>query len=697
MSRSSEPLALPAAQLQALVGSALDATRAVSGADYCAFSRQEPEGDRSVVISGPCEAASVYDAVARFERRGRRAAGAPIVLDVHAANDARLGFLVLGFGGGDGSGAAAASTPTLQLLGRHLGVLLESYLGQAPSGEAYEALFEIGTQLQAEESHPEGVLDLIVEKARALIATDVAWLALVDDSGHRVRMAVTKGIETAAFLEIQVEVGEGLGGAALRQGEAIVVPDYRVHRHETPAFVRSTLMDEGVVSVLCVPMLREGRMVGALYVANRRRTDFAGSDTALLSALAAQASVAIENARLYQILEDQNHLLEQSFVLHRKLTDAGLRGVGLEGVGRTLAALLARTIVVEQSIALPFRACYAPPGAATNGGTAEAQRDAVIIPITAGGTELGRIAVSGDGELSELQRRALEQGATVLALELVKLRASRDVEWRLRGELLEELLEASGTLSEGLTLRSARLGVDIEHPHRVLVVQPDDDGPVEYGRLLQTVRSVVAREAIGRGGGETLAVKRGTRVVFAISDRMDDRRSAVVAAVQEAASAAGAPVSVGISALQRDFGAAFNEAVACLRMARGAGSGAKVLAYDDLGPLRFLLDAPDLENAVAVVEDKLGRFLEHDRSRRTPLLPTLRAYLDADGHQATVAERCFIHVSTLKYRVGRINELLDAPLSDPETRFDLRLAFRILDLLEALGIDVERADELDDA
>jgi sugar diacid utilization regulator len=682
-----EPLALPVAQLQAIVAASLDAARAVSGAELCAFAWHEPDGDRRLVVSGSGGSAPVLAAVERFERAGVPGDGdggadaATRVAEVHGADGGRLGLLVAAFA----DAAPDEHADMLALLAGHLGVLLDSYVRRAPTGGAYEALYEIGTQIQAEESSLEGVLDLIVAKARDLIGTDVAWLALVDETGRRVRMAVTKGINAPAFERIQVAVGEGLGGTALRHGEAIVVPDYRAHRHATPEFVRQTLLEEGIVSVICVPMLREQRMVGALYVANRRGTDFAGGDTALLSALAAQASVAIENARLYRILEDQNHMLEQSFVLHRKLTDAGLRGVGLAGVGSTLAALIERTIVVEQSIALPFRARYEPPDA--TGPTDE--EDAVVVPINAGAIELGRLAVTGKQELSELQLKALEQGATVLALELVKLRAARDVEWRLRGELLEELLEASGTLSEGLTLRSARLGVDIEHPHRVLVVQPDDDGPAEYGRLLLTVRSVVAREAVGRGGGETLAVKRGTRVVLALPDRMDDRHRAAIAAIQEAARAAGAPVSVGVSSLQRDFGTAFDEAVACLRLARGAGAAEAVLAYEDLGPLRFLLDAPDVDYAVALVRDKLGVFLEHDRTRRAPLLPTLRAYLDADGHHATVAERCFIHVSTLKYRLGRINELLEAPLSDPDTRFDLRLAFRILDLLEALGIDVD--------
>jgi GAF domain-containing protein len=52
-----------------------------------------------------------------------------------------------------------------------------------------------------------------------------------------------------------------------------------------------------LVSLICAPMLRDGRMIGALHVGNRHPTAFGETDAALLSALAAQASVAIDNAR----------------------------------------------------------------------------------------------------------------------------------------------------------------------------------------------------------------------------------------------------------------------------------------------------------------------------------------------------------------------------------------------------------------
>jgi DNA-binding PucR family transcriptional regulator len=68
-------------------------------------------------------------------------------------------------------------------------------------------------------------------------------------------------------------------------------------------------------------------------------------------------------------------------------------------------------------------------------------------------------------------------------------------------------------------------------------------------------------------------------------------------------------------------------------------------------------------------------------------METLRAYLDLGGRRALVADRCHVHVSTVKYRVGRTAALLDCSLSNPRVRFELSLGFEVLDVLSRIGID----------
>jgi DNA-binding PucR family transcriptional regulator len=107
---------------------------------------------------------------------------------------------------------------------------------------------------------------------------------------------------------------------------------------------------------------------------------------------------------------------------------------------------------------------------------------------------------------------------------------------------------------------------------------------------------------------------------------------------------------------------------------------------DRLGPLRFLLDAPDVAQVRAVVAEQLGPLVEHDG--RADLLGTLRAFVAADGNVAETARACFVHKNTLRYRLGRIAEILGRDPADPDAKFHLRMAFDLADLFAGLGIEL---------
>ena len=558
-----------------------------------------------------------------------------------------------------------------------------------PPREAYEALFRIATRLHGEDGDLDTVLELIVDQAAELLGTDLAWLALVEQDRPRLSTAVIHGFHDLAFLDLHLALGKGVGGVAVSEHRAIVISDYRSDTHDSPAKVRQTAEAEGIVSLICAPMFKDDVMVGALYVANREQTDFTEVDASLLSALAAQASVAIQNRRLYDRLSDQNDLLEHAFLIHRELTQASLEGVGLSGVGEVLARLIGHQIVIEQTVCDPslLRCPSGAPGQ-------QVPEPSITRAIVADGRHLGSVEVLGARELSPLQLKALEHGITVLALELVKRRVALEVEWRLSGELLEELLERSGPISEALTQRARRLGVEIAVPHRMLALALDGDHTSSHGNLLVLVRETVRRRGQG-SAGRSLSVKRGDEVLLALGPALEEEAVVIAKEVRDAARTQGNTIRVGIGPLRRDLRESFHSAVACLALAASSGTQGTIVEFDLLGPLRFLLDAPDTRHASAIISETLEPVQAHDAAGRSPLLPTLRAFVECDGHYVRTAQRLYIAVSTLKYRLRKLHDLLGRSPSDPDLRFQLRLAFGLLDVIEGMGhnkaSDVESA------
>lgn len=542
--------------------------------------------------------------------------------------------------------------------------------------DAFQALFEVGQAVQAENIELHRVLDLVVNRTSELLHADLAWVALLEDDDS-VTVGDSCGAMHPEFDEMTVSMGTGLGGLALRERQTIVVENYADFTEGTPEFVHNTVLAEGVTSVMCAPMLRGPTMVGALYAANRRRTRFRPEHISLLSTLATQVSSAIRHAQMFEELEARNDLLERSFGVHRELTAVGLREAGLPGIAEALARVVGRTLVVEQDVVLPFSEEY---GA---GRAPQPDAETLVVPVAGGEKNLGQIVVAAEG-LSELQILALDHGATVIALELLKQRAARDVELRLRGELLEELLETHGPVPPAIAERAERLQVDIGAPRRVLALEAEG-GKIHYGELLAMARAKAGRR-LHTLDGSVLAVKRGGKVIMAITEVPADVEEAIIADIREAVERREAKLAVGISRLADQFGAAQREATACLRLAQRGNGNDGVMRSDDLGPLRFVLDSTDLTHADEMIRQQLGALIEHDATKKAPLLPTLRAYLDADGHQPTAAAACYIHISTLKYRLKKIRDLLDDDLSDPETGFQLRLAFKLMDLRAAMGV-----------
>jgi hypothetical protein len=102
--------------------------------------------------------------------------------------------------------------------------------------------------------------------------------------------------------------------------------------------------------------------------------------------------------------------------------------------------------------------------------------------------------------------------------------------------------------------------------------------------------------------------------------------------------------------------------------------------YTDMGADRLLvlLYRHHRDELEAFVEDTLGPLLRHDERSATPLLPTLRAFVEHGGRLRETAEAIFVHRNTLAYRLDRAAEILGADLKDPCARLAIELALRAM-------------------
>ena len=102
----------------------------------------------------------------------------------------------------------------------------------------------------------------------------------------------------------------------------------------------------------------------------------------------------------------------------------------------------------------------------------------------------------------------------------------------------------------------------------------------------------------------------------------------------------------------------------------GPAAGGPVDTYERL------LDTVPASVLRSFRERLLGPLAEYDRRHSAELLPTLRSFLACDGSWSACASRMYVHVNTVRYRIGRIESITGRDLSALPDRVDFFLALR---------------------
>ncbi len=146
------------------------------------------------------------------------------------------------------------------------------------------------------------LLNEIMRWVEAELEVEAASLLLLDEQTNRLRFVVALGEKGDEVKDFTLALGEGIAGTVAQTAEPMVVNDAaedpRRHR-DIP-----TAIDYPLHNVLCVPMQLHGEVVGVIEVMNKENNmPFTEYDTALLTVIAQQATLFLETARLYSILQ----------------------------------------------------------------------------------------------------------------------------------------------------------------------------------------------------------------------------------------------------------------------------------------------------------------------------------------------------------------------------------------------------------
>jgi len=203
--------------------------------------------------------------------------------------------------------------------------------GDLPTSQrtAGQALADLERMTDAALSYlmPEDLLLELLERVSEILESDTAAILLLDEENQTLVARAAKGIEEEVRRGVQVPVGQGFSGRVAAQREPVVIPDV-----DQADIFNPILRERGIKSLLGVPLLVEGRVLGVLHVGTLRRREFEEDDIRLLRLAADRAALAIDAARL----QEQRGLAE---ALQRSLVPAILPRIpGIALGGRYLPA-----------------------------------------------------------------------------------------------------------------------------------------------------------------------------------------------------------------------------------------------------------------------------------------------------------------------------------------------------------------------
>ena len=205
----------------------------------------------------------------------------------------------------------------------------------------------------------------VCQRVAALVTaatkSDVCFVHLVDEELSRLTLVGATPPFDAQVGIVQLALGEGIAGWVARNAEPAVVPNkWQDSRYRYIPELRG----EDFTSMVSVPMLVRGRVVGVLNVHSRLARNYGDDDLLLLVQVANLMARAIENARLYQRLAEREEMLERfatRTVEAQELERRRLAGEIHDGISQRLVSLWYHLLAAEDALR-----GGAPPGGDPN-------------------------------------------------------------------------------------------------------------------------------------------------------------------------------------------------------------------------------------------------------------------------------------------------------------------------------------------
>lgn len=157
-----------------------------------------------------------------------------------------------------------------------------------------EALSRIAQAITSE-LYLDDILKLIVTVTAQTLGSKICSIMLLDEKKQELIIRATQSISESYNKKSPLKVGEGIAGKAVLEKRPIAVYDVT---QEKEYKYKDVAQNEGLASLLCVPLMVKGKTIGVINLYTSKPHKFIQNEVHMLTAVANQASMVIENTEL---------------------------------------------------------------------------------------------------------------------------------------------------------------------------------------------------------------------------------------------------------------------------------------------------------------------------------------------------------------------------------------------------------------
>jgi sugar diacid utilization regulator len=539
------------------------------------------------------------------------------------------------------------------------------------------------------------VLEAIVRRARQIFAADIGYLTHVDRVRNDFYIRAAEGAISERFKNVRVPPDHGICGYVLKHKTPYHCNDYQSdHGFEHDQGIDLAIREEGVQSLLGAPLMVGNHCIGVLCICDRQSRHHAPWEVAMLSTLAAQAAIAIENARLFQeaqvalqraseanaSLHHQAADIEAAAEAHEQMTKLVARGCTVVDLLNMVAGLLHGHIVLLNEAEQPLQQseggkidgrirprlgallAEAPMQDALHrslaasrrtGGSQDVECDDGMhvrgVALMGADRLLGAMLIARERPMTSTQIRTFERGALMAGVVLLSQERSERVVSTESASAIRALVSVQQGSLAGLQARTKPLGLDLSAPLRMALLS------VEARNIEYALRRVRTRLR----SGTLMEEFEGFIVAICAADAFD----ALEQTLREVLLADDRLQTLGVTSAplpQVDqLPACFRSLKRAVDILRALGRSQEMVAEATLSMYALLFEQAQVADVSGFIEATVGRLAAYDRRRGTDLAGTLLAFLEHAQNAKPTADSLGIHVNTLRQRLDTVDTLLD--------------------------------------